>query len=191
MFAGVILVIGSLVIMNTVVNKKKDKENLVQTTFDLKKQKDKKTKKKEVLKKIVKKQKIKPAAPKLGSSLTGKSFGLNAFELLGEGVDGMVGDGNLVMTEDTVDELPRPNYRPALEFPQSARSKGLSGHVVFNILVNGDGNVEQVSVLESQPAGVFDAVATDSIWKWQFSPAKFKGKEVSIWVKQKISFNLN
>lgn len=188
---GIIVVLGSLLIMNTVINKKDDKNNQMITAFNVKTPKKKNKKKKLAVKKKVRQKKAKLAPPKLGSSLTGKSFGLDAFELLGEGADGIMGGNNLIMTEDTVDVLPRPTYRPPLEYPNRARSKGISGYVTFNLLVNGEGNIEQVSMLESEPAGIFDQVATDSVWKWQFSPAKFKGKEVAIWVKQRISFNLN
>jgi protein TonB len=191
MSIGIVVVLGSLLVMNEVIHKKDSDGSKTITAFDVKNPNKNKKKKKLAVKKKIRKKKAKVAPPKLGSSLTGKSFGLNAFELLGEGADGIMGGDNLVMTEDTVDILPKPTYRPPLEYPSGARNKGISGHVVFNLLVNGEGNIEQVSMLESEPAGVFDQVATDSVWKWQFSPAKFKGKEVAIWVKQRISFNLN
>lgn len=191
MALGLTIVMSSLVVMNTVIHKKDDKGNQTLTAFDVKNLKKKDKKKKLTVKKKIRKKRVKVAPPKLGASLTGQSFGLNAFELLGEGSDGIMGGDNLVMTEDTVDVLPAPTYRPPLEYPREARTKGISGHVTFNLLVNGDGNIEQVAMLESVPAGMFDQVATESVWKWQFSPAKFKGKEVAIWVKQKISFSLN
>lgn len=113
--------------------------------------------------------------------VTQDSFG-DATELLKDIAD------DAIMNENTVDVKPKVMSRPPLEYPAEALKNGIKGYVVINILVGKDGSVEIAKVLESKPAGVFDAAALDAVQEWRFSPAQYKLKPVKIWVKQKISF---
>jgi len=67
------------------------------------------------------------------------------------------------MSEDSVDVAPSPSERSAMEYPKKARKMGVSGYVLMNLLINKNGNVEKVKVLESQPAEVFDDVAVAGV----------------------------
>ncbi len=97
-------------------------------------------------------------------------------------------DEDTVMNANTVDEKPRVQSRPPLEYPAEALKNSVKGYVVVNILVGTDGSVEISKVIDSKPAGVFDTAALKAVNEWRFSPAKYKMKPVKIWVKQKISF---
>ncbi len=189
---GIIFVMLGLVIMNGLEGPKKDKNKLSSTSFDLSQVQKKKKPKKVVQKKKKPKKKKKLARPTLGTSLSGSSFGLGQFEFLGEGAEGLLGDkSNVIMTEDTVDEVPRATYRPPLQYPDYARKRGINGQVLLNLLVNATGEVEEVKLLRSEPEGLFDQVAMASVREWSFDPAMYKGSPVKVWVKQKITFNLN
>lgn len=96
-----------------------------------------------------------------------------------------------VMTEDVVDRIPQVQYREAVPYPDGAKEQNINGHVTLNILVNKKGDVDQVKLLESQPDGVFDHVALQSVKTWTFSPAEYKGQFVSVWVKQTLKFQVN
>lgn len=191
-FFGVLFVMLGLVIMNGLEGHKRGKKELSSTSFDLSQVQKKKKPKKVVEQKRKPKKRKKLAKPSLGSSLSGSSFGLGQFEFLGEGAEGLLGDNsNVVMTEETVDEVPRATYRPPLQYPDYARKRGINGHVLLNLLVNATGEVEEVKLLRSEPEGLFDQVAMSSVREWSFDPAMYKGSPVKVWVKQKISFNLN
>jgi len=141
-----------------------------------------------------KKPKRAPRAPmpNLGSNLAGVDLGIPEFamgDLMGSG-ESLLGDvsKDMTMTESTVDSVPRAAQRAPLEYPKQAKRKGITGYVLFNLLIGKDGNVIRTNILESQPKGVFDDAATTSIRMWKFEPATYKNKPVKVWAKQKISF---
>ena len=94
-----------------------------------------------------------------------------------------------VMTEDTVDSKPQVTYRAAIDYPQSAAKNGGQGYVVVHLLIAKDGSIQLAKVLDSEPRGLFDQTVLTGIQNWRFSPAKFNGEPVQVWVKQKVSFN--
>ena len=166
------------------------------TQLDIVKQIKPKPKKKtkKVKPKRVRKAARAPAPFKgLGSSLSGIDLGLPGF---GEGIDdlnsGLLGKtGASVMTEDLVDVPPKPKSRGSFKYPASAKKKGVKGYVVLSLLIDEYGRVDQVQILESSPAGVFDDAALQGINSWRFEPAKYEGKKVKVWAKQKIRFDLS
>ncbi|MBU1657866.1 energy transducer TonB [bacterium] len=132
-------------------------------------------------------------APTLSSSLSGIDTGLDAFMSNELNMDeSLLGDvsKNMVMSEDSVDSAPQPTQRSAMEYPKQARKMGVSGYVLMNLLVNKEGEVEKVKVLESEPEGIFDEAAIEGVKSWQFKPAQYKGEAVKVWAKQKIRFDL-
>jgi len=133
-----------------------------------------------------------PPAPVLGASLAGLDLGLDAGgDLLGELSDGLLGEaGDVVMTEDAVDQPPRPVARTAPRYPVRARSKGLTGLVVLRILVGSTGEVLQVKVDRADPPGVFDEAALEAARSWRFEPARYHGAAVKSWVRQPVRFDL-
>ena len=132
--------------------------------------------------------------PTLSSQLSGLDTGLEAFQtgdLLSD--DALLGDvgKDMVMTDDTVDQPPQPARRSPIEYPKKARKLGVTGYVLMNLLINKQGHVEKVKVLESDPEGTFDDVAVAAVKTWEFKPAQYQGKPVKVWAKQKIRFDLN
>ena len=98
---------------------------------------------------------------------------------------------NIVMTEDTVDVVPKAKYRPPLNYPSYARSRSIEGYVLLSMLIGTNGEVEKVKLISSEPKGVFDQVALAGAGDWLFESAKYEGKNVKVWVQQRISFSLN
>jgi periplasmic protein TonB len=134
-------------------------------------------------------------APLLGldSGLAGMSFGLpglDASELdLGEGLLGDARD--TVMTDDSVDVAPRPVMQTPMVYPARAKAGGVTGYVLLSVLIGPTGRVEQVRVLESQPAGVFDDTAVAGVQQWRFEPASYRGENVRVWARQRVRFDLS
>lgn len=191
---GTVFVIFFMGIMNHPIEKKEDSAKTV-TSFNNVTNKNKTPPKKKEIVKRQEKPKAKPknVAPDISSLLAGNNFGIKAFQVdLGALSESLLGDmSNVSMTEDTVDIAPVASYRPPLQYPSSARSSGVSGFVNLSLLVSKEGKVAQVKVLDSEPAGTFEAAAIAAVKTWKFNPAVYKGESVSIWVKQKISFSLN
>ncbi len=196
MMIGPILVFGLVLVMNRYAADVEKVEKTKSTQMDIVKQIKPKPKKKtkKVKPKRVRRTARAPAPFKgLNSSLSGIDLGLPG---IGGGIDdlnkGLLGKtGNSVMTEDLVDVAPKPKSRGAFKYPTSAKKKGIKGYVVLSILIDEYGRVDEVQVLESSPAGVFDEAAIQGINSWRFEPAKYEGKKVKVWAKQKIRFDLS
>lgn len=131
--------------------------------------------------------------PKMNLALatSGLDLGIDILGLSTQGSRLLSQVRDAVMTEDVVDRVPQVQFREAIPYPDGAKEQNINGHVTLNILVNKKGDVDQVKLLESQPDGVFDQVALQSVKAWTFSPAEYKGQYVSVWVKQKLKFQVN
>jgi protein TonB len=129
----------------------------------------------------------------LDSSLSGLDFGLPQYDSseldLGDGLLG--GGGDVVMTDDTVDQAPRPLLQTPMVYPARAKAQGVTGYVLLSVLISPTGQVEKVKVLEAQPVGVFDEVATAGVQNWKFEPATYKGENVRVWARQRVRFDLS
>lgn len=172
----------------------KSKKIPSQVKFTAKKNKKKilqKLKKKKIKKKSS--NKIKSLKPKMDLVLasSGLDLGIDILGLSSQDSKLLSQVGQTVMTEDVVDQLPQIRYQNAIPYPDSAKEKNISGYVTVNILVNNKGSVDQVKLLDSQPEGVFDQVTLQFVKTWSFSPAEYKGQYVSVWVKQKLKFQVN
>ena len=133
-------------------------------------------------------------APILGldSGLSGLDFGLPGFDAseLDLGKELLGGADDVVMTDDSVDQAPRPILQTPMQYPPRARAQGVTGYVVLSLLISPAGQVEKVKVLESSPAGVFDDVAAAGVQNWKFEPATYRGENVRVWARQRVRFDL-
>lgn len=129
----------------------------------------------------------------LGSG--GLSFNMPTFD---EAQFGDIKDDSLLsgmesktMDKDSVDSIPKVKKRSPIIYPELARQQGASGYVLLNVLIDENGRVEDIEILESKPKIVFDVAATNTVRKWKFEPATYMGKKVKVWATQKIIFKLN
>ena len=144
------------------------------------------------------KPKRRPTAPPpplagLGASLSGIDFGLPGFDMSElAGMEGdLLGSGDVVMTDDTVDEPPRATFQAPMQYPPRAKARGVTGYVVFSLLIGVTGQIEQIEVIESYPEGVFDEVALQGVSQWRFDPAMYQGQAVRAWARQRVRFDLS
>lgn len=197
MLFGLILVFGLIVLMNHYMSKIERTPPQEVTEISMTKE-IKQEPKKEIKKVEPKKQVTRPQAPApfkgLDTALSGIDLGLLGLDD-GQGRDlddSLLGKtGNAVMTADLVDVPPKPVTRGTFKYPPTAKKNGIKGYVVLSVLVEKDGSVNQVQVLESSPSGMFDSAALQGIRAWHFEPAKYKGDAVRVWAKQKIRFDLS
>jgi protein TonB len=78
-----------------------------------------------------------------------------------------------------------PIHAPRPLYPARARRRQITGHVLAELDVGGDGRVRQVHLIESSPDGVFDKAARDALTRYRF-PARGSGFRV----RQRIEFQL-
>ncbi len=197
MLFGLFLVFGLILVMNHYMGKIEKSPPQEVTEISMTRE-IKQEPKKEIKKVEPKKQVARPQAPApfrgLDTALSGIDLGLLG---LGDGHERDLDDrllgktGNAVMTADLVDVPPRPVTRGSFKYPPAAKKNGIKGYVVLSVLVEADGSVNQVQVLESNPSGMFDSAALQGIRAWHFEPAKYKGETVRVWAKQKIRFDLS
>ena len=196
MLFGVTMVFGLIVILNHYMGKI-ERTPPQQVTEIAMTREIKPEPKKEIKKVEPKKQVSRPQAPApfkgLDTALSGIDLGSLGLDSGSRDIDdGLLGKtGNAVMTADLVDVPPKPIARGSFKYPPTAKRNGIKGYVVLSVLVEADGSVNQVQVLESSPSGIFDAAALQGIRAWHFEPAKYKGDTVRVWAKQKIRFDLS
>ena len=138
-------------------------------------------------------KKLSPPAVALDLALGGLDIGLGGFNAneIGEVDASLLGDmGNVVMTSDMVDVVPRAKFKTVVEYPARAKAKEIEGFVTMSILINTDGKIDTVKIIESEPAGIFDKSVLRTIKKWVFEPARYKGEAVKTWANQTIRFEL-
>lgn len=73
---------------------------------------------------------------------------------------------NVNNAEPAISPIVRINPR----YPESAAAEGVEGHVDFQIVINRNGEVANIEVLDAQPEGVFEEAASEALQRWRFAP---------------------
>ncbi len=89
-----------------------------------------------------------------------------------------------------VERAPVVRRRAAATYPLAAERAGTTGYVVVRGLVETDGSVSRVDVLEASPPGVCDDAARDALARWSFEPGRDRGRAVRVWVTTRLEFDL-
>lgn len=133
--------------------------------------------------------KLKQIMPKLDNmSLLDVPF---QFDLGLQGDQGMqLSLGVKIWDEAQVDSKPIALFRVKPVYPQNAMNKNINGRVTIKLLVDRDGTVKTVEVLEAEPEGMFEEATVNAVSQWRFQPAKVQGTAVACWVKTSINYEL-
>jgi protein TonB len=75
-------------------------------------------------------------------------------------------------------------------YPMRAKRKGIEGWVEVKFLVDTAGTVEAVTILDAQPAEIFDRSVRRCLAGWRFKPGTVEGMAVKTWVTTTIRFEL-
>ncbi|HEX8958099.1 MAG TPA: TonB family protein [Burkholderiaceae bacterium] len=87
-----------------------------------------------------------------------------------------------------VDASAAGNAKPV--YPRASKALGEQGVVVLDVFVTQDGVVGDIRVGRSSGYGRLDESALRAVRQWHFIPARQGGKQVSMWYKQPITFDL-
>ena len=135
----------------------------------------------------------KPSLNNDALAMSGLSFGVPQFD---ESEFSALKDQSLLeeidekKKADSLDTRPKVVKRSPIVYPELARTQGISGYVVMNVLINEYGDVENVQIVDSKPEEIFDLKADSTIRQWKFEPATYNGRKVKAWALQKIAFKL-
>jgi periplasmic protein TonB len=75
-------------------------------------------------------------------------------------------------------------------YPMTAKRRGIQGWVNVKFVVNEQGRVENVSIINAQPPGIFDASVMRCLSGWYFRPGTVQGEPVKVWAETTIRFEL-
>ena len=64
----------------------------------------------------------------------------------------------------------RAAYRVEPVFPRQAQREGISGRVIAHVVVQPNGSVSEVRIIQSQPPRVFDREVIRALSQWRFNP---------------------
>lgn len=133
--------------------------------------------------KALKTPQIAPAQPQFEAAISDLSLGGMAFT--------PVGPPQSEFDISQVDTMPQVMSRRDPIYPYSARQKQISGMVLLKFLVSPDGAVQHISVVQSNPANVFDDAAIHAVSHWRFKPGMLDQSPVATWITVPIQFTLN
>ena len=95
--------------------------------------------------------------------------------------------GQPVRVGGTIRE-PRNIKRVAPVYPPEAQAAGVSGLVILEVLIGGDGRISDAKVLRSIP--LLDQAAIDSVLQWEFTPTLLNGVPVPVIMTVTVNFTL-
>ena len=89
-------------------------------------------------------------------------------------------------------KLARPLYKQNTSppYPRRARRLGYEGIVMLKVLIDENGRVDDLAVLESSGHSVLDRAALSAVRKWLFEPGTEGGLKKKMWVKIPVRFDL-
>ena len=108
------------------------------------------------------------------------------------------------MTLAAPGDFDRPNFFGAVDldqplivlkrippvYPVYAKQKKIQGYVKTQFVVNINGTVKDVTIIESNPPGIFDQSVINCITDWRFLPGTVNGEPANILAETTVNFEL-
>ncbi|MFH1173556.1 MAG: TonB family protein [archaeon] len=86
---------------------------------------------------------------------------------------------------------PQPIVSPLPDYPEMAKTAGVTGKVVLKIYVDNKGAVRKWEIMKATPQGLgFEEEAIEAIQQWKFTPAIQQNSPVGVWVAIPLKFVL-
>lgn len=73
-------------------------------------------------------------------------------------------------------------------YPEEAKSAGIQGLVILEIIINAEGKVEDVRILKSVPQ--LDAAALEAVRQWEYMPTLLNGAPIPVVATVTVNFSL-
>lgn len=75
-------------------------------------------------------------------------------------------------------------------YPMRAKRMGIQGWVKVKFLVNEEGMIEHIEILEAQPVDMFETSVMNCVSRWRFKPGTVAGIPVKTWAETTIRFEM-
>ena len=76
------------------------------------------------------------------------------------------------------------------EYPVKAKYRGIEGWVRVRFIVQENGRVGNITILEADPPGLFDQSVIRCVGGWRFKPGTIEGMPVKAWAETTVRFEL-
>ena len=110
-------------------------------------------------------------------------------DVLLRGIQRLQGTPDNRPTEFVADRAPEPIRRVQPEYTASARAAKIEGAVVFDCIIDANGNLKILRVVRSIGYGL-DQSAYTALQQWRFRPAVIGGKPASSRMNIEVRFTL-
>ncbi len=104
---------------------------------------------------------------------------------------GLPAVGGFVFEAADLDQPPRVIVHTAPLYPTQAQMREIEGFVEVRFLVDDQGRVSNVTVLNASPPGLFDDAVVRAVGTWRFDPGRIDGRPVASWIETTIRFELS
>ena len=121
--------------------------------------------------------------PGMGGDLAGD------FALPGMGLGKADLDISSIFDLDDLDKQPRATTQPMPKYPRALMRKKISGFVKLMFIVDENGKVQDIEVVEASHKEFADA-AVDAVKRWKFEPGTKNGEKVRTRVRIPLPFNV-
>jgi len=127
-----------------------------------------------------------PQAPKPEIAMSEVDVGMPVFAPTVDLSAALKNAGISMGTESDV--LPMLRIPPV--YPRNAKLAKIQGFVKMEVVINPDGTVNDITVIEATPPRMFDNAAVSAMKQWKFKPKLINGVAVSQRAQQVIEFKL-
>jgi protein TonB len=117
--------------------------------------------------------------------IKGKSMKTTGTAILALAITTLAFSAAPAMAQDAGEDRVRTNVE-APSYPRSAQRRGVEGFAVVSYTVSADGEIENATVIEGQPEGVFDRAVIRAIEGWAYAPAS----DITEGMTQRFDFGL-
>ena len=99
--------------------------------------------------------------------------------------------GEFIFSIADLDRAPREISRIKPQYPPRAEMRRVEGHVQYRFLVDENGTISRISILQADPEGMFEDAALRAIARWKYAPGLIDGRPVATWVIGTVTFTLD
>ncbi len=99
-------------------------------------------------------------------------------------------DFNGLFDMDDLDTIPVPSFKTNPRYPYRAKRLGLEGEVKIRFLVDKEGTVSDITIVEATPPEIFDKSVINAVSTWKYTPGELSGRQVATIVTTTILFKL-
>ena len=178
---------SSLILLTSVTPKKEIKHFEPARTLERVIKKKKPQPKAKPKKQTRKLRKLSTPKPSLNTDLSQLGSGVPLFAIQNTdlSMDSLLGGSEgenqeIVMSAETVDTLPQPLSHCKPRLSRSLIHSQQTGWVKVKLLINAQGQVDNLHVLESQPRGLYDQAVIEAMQGCRWKPASYKGRPTAL-----------